>query len=94
MWYNVLSCSIKYLIYGRLPITISSNVAYVNQSTILHLRGIPEGAYYDWELFTYLVTLSGSLSSDELNDVCMMRCARASWLLSLFIFMLNSVIRV
>jgi len=40
------------------------------------------------------LTLSGLLSSDELNDVLFCTFARASWLLSLFIFMLYYVLCV
>jgi len=60
------NCSINDLIYGRLPIIINSYVRNsVDETT---LDGFPEGAYYDSGQLSSL-TLSGLLSSDELNDV-------------------------
>jgi len=74
------NCSVNDLIYGRLPIII-----YFNDETTL------DRVAFLRELIMIRdssLTLSGLLSSDELNDIIYHVCMSYSWLLSSFIFTL------
>jgi len=85
-------CSINDLIYGRLPIIINAYVRNsVNETTVDRVAFMRELIMIrDGSL-----TLSGLLSSDELNDVILHVCRRAivGFLVCLF-FMLYSVLHV
>jgi len=83
------NCSINDLIYGRLSIMIKSYVRNsVDETTLDRVTFLRELIMIrDGSL-----TLSGLLSSDELNDAISHVCT--SWLAFLFIFMLYCVLRV
>jgi len=87
---ELFNCSINDLIYGRLPIIINSYVRNsVDETTLDRVAFLRDLIM----IRDSSLALTGLLSSDEPN-VLFRTFARPSWLLSLFIFMLYSVLRV